>query len=79
MKEVDITKHELVPKHTLLNDKEKDELLKKYGIVLRQLPRMLASDPLVKLLNCKVGDVIKIMRKSETAGDTEYYRVVVKG
>ena len=79
MKEIDITKHELVPKHILLGDKEKEELLKRYGIILRQLPRMLASDPLVELLNCKVGDVVKIIRKSETAGDTEYYRVVVKG
>ncbi len=79
MKEVDITKHELVPKHTLLNDREKEELLKRYGIVLRQLPRMLVTDPMAKLLNCKVGDVVKIKRQSETAGETEYYRVVVKG
>lgn len=79
LKEIDITKHELVPKQTLLNDKEKEELLKRYGIVLRQLPRMLASDPLAKLLNCKIGDVVKILRKSETAGEAEYYRVVVKG
>ena len=79
LKEVNITKHELVPKHTLLNDKEKEGLLKRYGIILRQLPRILESDPVVKLLNCKVGDVVKIIRKSETAGEAEYYRVVVKG
>ena len=79
MKELEITKHELVPKHTLLDDNEKEDLLKRYGITLRQLPRMLASDAMAKLLNVKVGDVIKIMRKSETAGETEYYRVVVKG
>ena len=79
LKELDITKHELVPKHTLLSDKEKEELLKKYGIMLRQLPRMLQSDPLAKLLNCKIGDVVKIIRMSETAGEAEYYRVVVKG
>ena len=79
MKEIDINKHELVPKHILLGAQEKEALLKKYGITLRQLPRMLALDPLVKLLNCNVGDVVKIIRKSETAGDTEYYRVVVKG
>lgn len=40
---------------------------------------MMTSDPAIKLLNCKVGDVIKIIRRSETAGETEYYRVVVKG
>ena len=79
MKELDITKHELVPKHILLTDKEKEELLKRYGITLRQLPRMSTSDPIAKLLNCKIGDVVKIIRKSETAGETDYYRVVVKG
>ncbi len=79
MKELEVTKHELVPKHTLLDDKVKEDLLKRYGITLRQLPRMLASDAIAKLLNAKVGDVIKIMRKSETAGEAEYYRVVVKG
>lgn len=79
MKELEITKHEMVPKHTLLDDNEKEDLLKRYGITLRQLPRMLASDAMAKLLNTKVGDVIKILRKSETAGEIEYYRVVVKG
>lgn len=40
---------------------------------------MTANDPLAKLLNAKIGDVIKIIRKSETAGEADYYRVVVKG
>ena len=79
MKEIDITKHNLVPKHKLLNDKEKDELLKHYSISLKQLPRILLSDPMVKILNAKIGDVIKIMRKSQTAGEAVYYRVVIKG
>jgi len=79
MKKLNIEKHELVPKHVILSEKEKEELLKKYGIELGQLPRILTSDPMVKLLNAKVGDVIKIIRKSPTAGETIYYRVVVKG
>ena len=53
MKEVDITKHELVPKHVLLNEQEKESLLKKYGIVLRQLPRISSNDPVIKILNGK--------------------------
>lgn len=79
MKELDITKHNLVPKHELLKEKEREELLKKYGITLRQLPRILENDSLVKFLNAKIGDVIKITRNSETAGETVYYRVVIKG
>ena len=79
MKEVDISKHSLVPKHTILNDKEKKELLKKYSITLNQLPRILTSDPMVEKLDAKIGDVIKITRSSPTAGPIQYYRVVVKG
>jgi DNA-directed RNA polymerase subunit H len=77
-KEFDITKHALVPKHELLDEKGREEVLKKFGISLRQLPRMLETDPMAKILAAKPGDVIKITRKSETAGETVYYRVVIK-
>ncbi|MCS7123230.1 MAG: DNA-directed RNA polymerase subunit H, partial [Candidatus Aenigmarchaeota archaeon] len=70
---MEIENHKLVPKHILLSEKEKEELLKKYGITLKELPRILSSDPMVKALNAKVGDVIKIIRKSPTAEVSEYY------
>ncbi|MCD6371661.1 MAG: DNA-directed RNA polymerase subunit H [Candidatus Aenigmarchaeota archaeon] len=76
---MDISKHELVPKHSIVSEKEKREILKKYGVSLRQLPRILSSDPMVIKLGAKPGDIIRIERKSPTAGKTIYYRVVVKG
>jgi DNA-directed RNA polymerase subunit H len=79
LKELDILKHELVPKHKILNEKEREELFKKYGINIRQLPRISGSDPVIKLINGQLGDVVEIIRKSLTAGETVYYRVVVKG
>ena len=79
MKELDILKHELVPKHRILNEKEREELFKKYGINIKQLPRISGSDPVIKLINGQLGDVVEIVRKSPTAGETKYYRVVVKG
>jgi len=78
LKQVDITKHELVPKHIILNDKEKEELFKKYGISLKQLPRISVTDPVIKILNGNPGNVVKIIRKSSTAGETVYYRVITK-
>lgn len=78
-KEINITKHTLVPKHIILNDKEREELLNTYGITTRHLPRILESDPVVKAINAKIGDVLKIVRKSATAGVANYYRIVVKG
>lgn len=78
LKDIDITKHNLVPEHEILNEKEKEEMLKKYGISVKHLPRILESDSMIKVLNGKVGDVVKIKRKSQTAGESLYYRLVVK-
>lgn len=79
MKEFDIAKHDLVPKHELLNDAQREEMLKKFGISLRQIPRIIETDPVIKTLGAKPGDVVKITRKSDTAGEAIYYRIVIKG
>jgi DNA-directed RNA polymerase subunit H len=79
LKKLNVLDHELVPEHTILNEQEKEEVLKKYGISLRQLPRVLITDPAIKEMNPKLGDVVKVMRKSQTAGESAYYRVVIKG
>ena len=77
-KEIDITKNELVSKHVLLTDNEKQELTNSYKITLRQLPRILLNDPVIQQLGGKIGDVVKIVRKSLNAGESAYYRIVVK-
>ncbi len=71
--------HKLVPKHEILSSKEKKDLLEKFGIGKEQLPYILESDPVIKVIKAKKGDVIKITRKSPTAGKSIYYRVVIKG
>ncbi|MFH1849225.1 MAG: DNA-directed RNA polymerase subunit H [archaeon] len=72
----DITKHILVPKHVKLNEKEKEKILQQYGITIKELPTISKNDAMVKKLDAKPGDVIKILRKSSTAGDTAFYRGV---
>ena len=68
--------HILQPKHSKLNQKEAEELLKKFNIVRAQLPRVLSNDPCLPD-GCEVGDIVKIERKSD--GKTEvYFRVVVE-
>ncbi|MDG7038786.1 MAG: DNA-directed RNA polymerase subunit H [Nitrososphaerota archaeon] len=74
---VDISKHVLVPKHEVINSREAIKLLEEYHIEVEQLPRITTNDPMVKALNAKAGDIIKITRNSETAGVTLYYRYVV--
>lgn len=75
----DVTKHVLVPKHTKLSQKEKQELLEKYDISEAELPKISKKDPAIEHLNLKPGDVIMIERPSLTAGKAIFYRVVVSG
>lgn len=79
MKRVDVSKHVLIPKHVVLSQREKADLLKRYKITVESLPCILKEDPAVAHLSAKEGDVIKILRKSPTAGEATFYRVVVSG
>ena len=72
-------KHILVPVHKKISEKEKAELLKKYNITLKELPKILINDSAISDLDAKEGDVIKITRKSHTAGEIAYYRGVTSG
>jgi DNA-directed RNA polymerase subunit H len=75
--EFDIKSHVLVPEHIKLNSKEKKELLEKYHINLLELPKISMKDPALKNMDVNVGDVIKITRKSSTAGKSVFYRAVI--
>ena len=73
----DVTKHVLVPKHTKLSQKEKENLFEKYDISEAELPKISKKDPAIAHLKVKSGDVIMIERESVTAGKAIFYRVVV--
>jgi len=79
MPEFNILKHRLVPKHTVLTEERKQEILDQYNISPGQLPRIRLSDPAVKQIAAKVGDVVEIERISPTAGITYAYRYVIEG
>jgi DNA-directed RNA polymerase subunit H (RpoH/RPB5) len=74
--ELDIFQSALVPKHELLSGEDKAELLKKLNVAAKQLPRIKDDDPVVKILDAKKGDVIKITRNSQVASEYIFYRVV---
>jgi DNA-directed RNA polymerase subunit H len=68
----------LIPKHSKLSDSDKKQLIEKYSIALKQLPRVLLTDPSITKLGVKVGDIVKIDRDSKTAGKAVFYRAVVE-
>jgi len=71
-----LTKHEMVPKHEIIEDEEKKELIKNLQITnVDKLPTIKKNDPVAKYYGMKEGDICKITRKSETAGNYISYRL----
>lgn len=76
---IDVLLHNLVPKHVLLTKKEAEELLDKYKIRYTDLPQMFAKDPVALAIGAREGDVVKIVRESDTTvNEIEYYRYIKK-
>ena len=75
----DVLKHVYVSKHEIMPKREADEILSRYNAKHEQLPFIFLSDPALKELGAKPGDMIRITRKSPTAGESIYYRYVVEG
>ena len=71
-------KHNLIPEHTLLTDKQKEKLLADLHVTIKELPKIKLSDAAIQPLDAKSGDIIKISRESRSAGTSEYYRVVIE-
>ena len=67
-----------MPKHEILTEKGKKEVLEKFKVTESQLPKISASDPVIKIIEAAPGNVVKITRKSKTAGEAVYYRLVVR-
>jgi len=70
--------HVYVPTHEIMTKDKAEEVLKKYNCKPTELPLIFVNDPAIVGLGVKPGDMIKITRKSATAGDSIYYRYVVE-
>ena len=53
-------------------------MLEKNHCKATELPLIFANDPAIVGLGVKPGDMIKITRKSATAGESFYYRYVIE-
>ncbi len=78
MRKFSLLDHNSVPKHEIIQEDDIKSLLEKYQIEKGQLPKLKESDPVAKELAAVVGDIVKITRVSQTAGESLYYRLVIE-
>ena len=76
--------HILVSEHHLLSEEEAEVVLSQLKVERDKLPKIKMDDPAIQYLasihgEIKEGSVIRIIRKSETAGEFIAYRLVIKG
>jgi len=76
--EFDARQHVLVPKHEILSKEKAREVLERYKISPHQLPFIMSSDPVVKAIDAKPGDILQVSRNSPTAGRAIVYRYVIE-
>ncbi|MBN2478344.1 DNA-directed RNA polymerase subunit H [Candidatus Micrarchaeota archaeon] len=71
-----ILEHSILPKASVVTEKEKEKVLNEYSLKEENLPRIKHNDPVAKILEAEAGDVIKFDRKDPT-GRYAYYRLVI--
>ncbi|MFB6188351.1 MAG: DNA-directed RNA polymerase subunit H [Halapricum sp.] len=74
---VDVSQHELVPDHSVLDDAELEDVLAEYDIKKTDLPKIKRTDSALPD-EAEVGDVIKIVRDSRTTDRAVVYRLVIE-
>ncbi|MFB6089422.1 MAG: DNA-directed RNA polymerase subunit H [Halobellus sp.] len=74
---VDVSQHELVPEHTLIDEDEVESMLTEYDIKRTDLPKIKRRDPALPD-EAEPGDVVKIVRDSRTTDKAVSYRLVIE-
>lgn len=70
-----ILKHKYVHPHSIISDQEVAEVMTKYNISSKeQFPDISRFDPVARAICIRPDQVCRIMRPSETAIETPYYR-----
>lgn len=74
-----VLSHQQMPEIHHLSRSERDQFYQKSKVINKMLPKIQKDDPVLQYLGVfHSGDVLKFVRKSETAaGESVYFRVVV--
>ena len=73
---IDIQDHKLVPKHEIMTEEEISDEFSDVDYDFKDLPKIKSNDPVVKAIGAEPGNVLRIIRDSETAGVFVTYRIV---
>jgi DNA-directed RNA polymerase subunit H len=75
---VDVSQHELVPDHELVEDEDElESVLEEYNVRKTNLPKIRTSDPALPS-EAEAGDVVRITRDSRTTDRAVVYRLVME-
>jgi DNA-directed RNA polymerase subunit H (RpoH/RPB5) len=76
----DITTHRMAMPHRILSEEERTDVFNRFKISdpENQLPSLDSQDTMVKWVGAIPGDIVEVMRHSDTAGRSAYYRYVVE-
>jgi DNA-directed RNA polymerase subunit H len=74
---VDVSQHDMVPEHSVLDEDDLDAVLSEYDIKRTDLPKIKRTDPAIPD-DAEIGDVIEIVRDSRTTDTATVYRLVVE-
>ncbi|MEZ3142370.1 DNA-directed RNA polymerase subunit H [Halobaculum sp. MBLA0143] len=75
---VDVSQHDFVPDHTILDDPDDvEEVLEEYNVKKTDLPKIKRKDPALPR-DAEAGDVVRIERDSRTTDTAVVYRLVVE-
>ena len=75
---MEIQDHMLVPKHEIMTAEEISDVFSDVEYDIKDLPKIISTDPVVKSIGAEPGDVLRITRESQTAGEFITYRIVEK-
>ena len=72
-----VEKHELIPVHEKVSDADKQQLFSETNTTFKDMPKIFRNDTAIVDMDVKVGDLLKVTRKSSTAKTTSFYRGVI--
>jgi len=74
-----ILSHKMVPSHSILPVKQKDEVVTRFCIrnIMEEFPTISRFDPVAQVIGIRPEQVCHIVRPSRTAITSDYYRVCI--